>query len=1579
MYLGHVLDDVLASADPLAAVHSWKQRNAVQRTAHWHTAWGALQTWNLDDVDEHPPIDEHDAREDTPVEEAAVVAPIAPVPAPRPMPAPAPPAPPRAPTRLREPPPPPQRPALSAAEARAVFERRLEVGGWFVGALFAVGGSLWATNLFWGDIPAMVRPIVVAAGLVLFAAAFVAMGGLLSARHRESVAGDVFSVVGRLIGVAATVPLASLRDQPLLIELVVDVVVLAALAATWRAADTRRRPAWSSTGWTIAVAGLAIVAQAHATEPLGLAAVVATLLVVRAALSSGTAAALSNNATWMDDLVVVSAGALAVLRGIGGGHAGTPELMLVVVAGLELVGRYAGQRPDGFAAATTVRRIFLVGAVIALAVVLSSTRAPWMDAVAWGFVAVALFRPRHLGLPRIFYLFSVLAGAMAAATSTQVLAPWLLPPIDDASWATVFIAFVGVCTTRLRRTAEGTDAVATVLLWTTCSIVALSQLGHQHGMLDVVGAVPLVVAAALWATDHRARTSAAFNLGTVLAGLLPVVVVIDALLPDPLHAMALATVLSTFAVGVHLVYRQRRLPLLPLSSAATAWLVGAAVCAALTAVTLASSMSMSTWFSATSSSSWKFAVVCAIALVVLAELSRQLVLAVAASAVVVVLAATAVHVGAEVPLWWSGNAVLAVVVALAFLPRLPVRAVRAVVSGWAPQGRARHARAWAAVVVVSVAAVALALVRVFSLDTAVPIWASLLSTTLIAVALAVRHPTSRQSALALAVFIAAGAEAGATVARVVEARTAGLLATGPLLPACAGLGVLLAAWIVAALVVVARAVPLPLHTSVTAQAPWQTPVFLRLFRRHAHVVVVTEWWQVAAAGGLVGTIVATCGALTLPATEHVLLALALILVVGGGVALTLSISRVAPLLTATGVSGVLLAPFALAQWALVVGDERSTLLFALLGLALVVAALVAARALYTRRPLPTLLIAWPPSWSLRRPALAALAAVASLVAVAGLVLHAQDLVDTARRYGPGLVVVGVAVIAAAFVALRTRRTARVATGALAVVAATGLGIDAVAHAALWIPRSHGVSQAVLALTLVGVLLLTQRRRGRALLWRVRLGWPRVVRAHLRNVLSTAVVVVGAAAMWFAGVDAPHLAALAWVVVGAAWCALAIASPTVSTATIGVGGLAVAAAGAAALVVEVRGHAALGLQNAPVLVCAAMVALSIMQRFAKRAWRSAVVRSWHPMLDVEPLARAATEAAQRLVLVATIPLVLASSFDGTPSSAGLLATWLGFAVVVVVTSTMAFEEELTWPAALAQGMALSIYVDIRRRTPWLDDVGGIDAIACLVGAAALLAVSVLARRRQGGASTARAAEFYALTLPVVAAGFGDSHAVRAVICLVGGGLYAVLARHRRRPFHELACGVAFVAAAMLALAAQGSDDVVLYLLPGSVVATYLGRRHRRLLGSTGRLLSLWCHVPVDVAAAWSALQQEDFGSFALAIVVVTVGVGYAIKVRDRRALIAASVAAAVLVLGRLLLLGLDNAALGTLLLAGLGIAVLAAMTIFTLRRDAATAAVHQATRGMQSWDDDERTPADVPETPAKNAAENKQAPGVEPGA
>jgi hypothetical protein len=181
---------------------------------------------------------------------------------------------------------------------------------------------------------------------------------------------------------------------------------------------------------------------------------------------------------------------------------------------------------------------------------------------------------------------------------------------------------------------------------------------------------------------------------------------------------------------------------------------------------------------------------------------------------------------------------------------------------------------------------------------------------------------------------------------------------------------------------------------------------------------------------------------------------------------------------------------------------------------------------------------------------------------------------------------------------------------------------------------------------------------------------------------------------------------------------------------------------------------------------------------------------------------------------------------------------------------------------------------------------------------------------------------------------------------------VLTGTRKRVRYEVAAGAMFLVATELALRMQRVEDPVLYLLPVAVVATFLARRHRARFGALGRVLALFCHVPLYCTAAWSALSQRTFGAFALGILVVTGGVAYAMFSRDRRALYAAAVAGAVLVIGRLVIAGLDNALFGTLLLVGCGVVLLGGMTLFTIRRDTAAHALKRAGERLTAWGDDD---------------------------
>lgn len=333
-------------------------------------------------------------------------------------------------------------------------------------------------------------------------------------------------------------------------------------------------------------------------------------------------------------------------------------------------------------------------------------------------------------------------------------------------------------------------------------------------------------------------------------------------------------------------------------------------------------------------------------------------------------------------------------------------------------------------------------------------------------------------------------------------------------------------------------------------------------------------------------------------------------------------------------------------------------------------------------------------------------------------------------------------------------------------------------------------------------------------------------------------------------------------------------------------------------------------------------------------------------------RGATEVLAGLALVGS---AAAAVLDAQPAAASLAATWLALGVAVIFFSRVAVDREQTLVAAFAQGAALAIYVDLRRRTPWLDDVPAVDSIVLLGLAAALLALRALPRFSARRSAVGRAAEVYAATLPLVAAAMGESEGARALVLVAGGGVYAVLARSRRLPRYEVLCGAALVVAAMLGLAHAGARAPELYLMPLAFVGTFLARRHRRAFGAPGRWLAVAAHVPLYCAAAWSALRTETFGAFALGVAVATLGVVYALRARDRRSLYAAASAALVLVVGRLVLAGLENALLGTLLLATTGVGLLAGMTVFTIRRDAAARALRDATVRLRGWDDGDEAP------------------------
>jgi hypothetical protein len=1426
-----------------------------------------------------------------------------------------------APVRRPRPPPRPPRPVLTSAEARAQFERRLEIGGWFTGALFAVGGSLWATNLFWSDIPAALRPVVVGVGLAAFAAAFMAVGAMLAKRHPDSLAGHVLGLVGRLIGVSSTIPLAMLRLENPVLWLPTTAVILgglgAALRFTRRDDDARARPAG------LAFLGGFVLATLAPTSPwLALPIAAAALLVARAGVSARTLPALAGARTFVDDIGGVGVGiagafsALLYAREAFGFAPYAAWFAVLLVATLELIARLVEQRPIVFGVRPFTRWALALWS-LGTAFNVGAEDTPLAAVGALVFVAVAFHAPRALGLPRPFSLVGVVAIAAAAAAATH-----LLPLSGDTREAVAVVA--GLATLfaltghHRRGTPDAGERVASTLVFLVAAGIALFVDDDAGRVLATT------IVALCFLTDRRVERSVPYGFLAVAVGLVPVGLAAH-LGFDKAVMPITSVVLVVVALALHQLGRaDPRRPLLALGTAATWWTVAIGAVAAF----MAPEQTTALVTTAT----------CASGLLLLLERSRHVVLGLAAFALWAVVVAVVARDALALASLRPAFAMAAVVVALvAFSPHHAMGHTRALQPGWQPLGRGRLARSWAASLVATTLVVTLLALRLPMIPgesdlasrgaTALLVLSSLL--------VAARRPGRGALAVVIAALVVAGADVGLMFG----------LAPTPVL--AMGLGGGLVGLAAAAIVVVVR------------QRRLQTGIFARGWRRRCPPVAAlpTLWGTVVGAiGG--ADLLALAGMADVPDFDAAMWFLAAVCALAAAQAFALFAGRAVSPLVGVGVLGLAAACLTLAARALAAGAELPTLGATLAAVVVAVLALLASRALYRHREVPVWLEAWPSSSSLRRPGLLILAMLAATLAVTGFALQAGAAHALASRYGPGLVIVALAVAAGAVVGWRVRRTVSVALLGAGVVGLVGAGIDGVAHAAHWVPKSFGDSQALVAIALVGALVVLDRDGGRALLVRLTLGWPRRVRARLGDVLAVVVPLLAGLATLLAVREAPRAHELAVLLAGVALTGLATVRPGEGTARLGAAGVVLAGAGVAAAVGRVVFGQSFALQAAtlPTVALGGLLAALIVQRWALRLWNTAAMRTFHArrlagddalLSRCGRAMRGAVEGQGLLLLAIVVAIAVAADRQTAPLA--LWSTWFTAALAVVLTSRMAVDGAQTWPAALGQGMALFIYVDIRRRTPWLDGVAGIDAVACLGAALVFLLIAVASRRQPKGAGIARAAEIYAVTLPVIAAGLGDSDAGRAMICLVGGGLYALLSRVRRQPALEFAAGVALVAATTLALSAQHVDDATLYLLPVAFVGTFLARRHRARLGTVGRSLAVWCHVPLYVASAWSALRTETFAAFALGVIITIAGVIYSIRAKDRRSLYAAAAAAVVLVVGRLVLLGLDNALLGTVLLAGAGVLLLTGMTVFTIRRDAAADTVKRATAGLDDWD------------------------------
>ncbi|MBI5495492.1 MAG: hypothetical protein HY904_10750 [Deltaproteobacteria bacterium] len=472
-----------------------------------------------------------------------------------------------------------------------------------------------------------------------------------------------------------------------------------------------------------------------------------------------------------------------------------------------------------------------------------------------------------------------------------------------------------------------------------------------------------------------------------------------------------------------------------------------------------------------------------------------------------------------------------------------------------------------------------------------------------------------------------------------------------------------------------------------------------------------------------------------------------------------------------------------------------------------------------------------------------------------------------------------------------------------------------------------------------------------------------VRAARRLVVRVGVPLHGAGARWmrvalagaalassavtpFIGQVSPD-DTLAMVLAGVAGMVTLVGLPRPVTAVYATAGLVVAAGAVAdALAAAMLGAPRLSVATLPAFLAGGLAACVAVQGVALHA-----ARHQRPAW-VGGTAGVLRRSAHALGLGLLLAVVGGTLLQPGPAVVTLVATWTGLGFAMVLCSRMAVAGRQTLVGALAHGAVLAIYVDLRRRTSWLDGIPAVDSWASLGAAVVFMLLRSWKRLVSDAAPLARAAELYASTLPIMAATLAPSRGGSALVLLGSGALYGVMARTRHHPAYELAAGAALLAGTTLGLLVLDVKDLTLFLMPFALVGTFLARRHRRRFGTAGRYLAVAAQVPVYVTGALSALDDGTMLAFAVAIVSCSVGVVYAFRARDRRSLYAAVAAATVLVCGRLFVLGTENRPIGVVLLVGLGLVFLGGMTAWTLRREQAYRAIRDATDTLRAWDGDD---------------------------
>jgi hypothetical protein len=316
----------------------------------------------------------------------------------------------------------------------------------------------------------------------------------------------------------------------------------------------------------------------------------------------------------------------------------------------------------------------------------------------------------------------------------------------------------------------------------------------------------------------------------------------------------------------------------------------------------------------------------------------------------------------------------------------------------------------------------------------------------------------------------------------------------------------------------------------------------------------------------------------------------------------------------------------------------------------------------------------------------------------------------------------------------------------------------------------------------------------------------------------------------------------------------------------------------------------------------------------------------------------------LAAIALFSLPDATALDRVATHAVLIASLVHAVLAARRTDRTRF-------AILAELVLALMWIELKRRTPFLASAKDADACAMIAGAFFFTGVYTLARR--GGAARAfeRSSRVTALVLPALAALTAHRALAwdTAAFALACSAAYAVIARAEISKWAGPLAAVAFNISVLIAWTKIGIPDPQLYALPIAASLLVLGHVYKDDLSPEQTALLRFVALGGVYLASLVSILAFDVPSHALVMACISVaGAVVGVLLRIRSYLFMGAAFLVIDLATSMVRFGLEGQNETTIVLTALGLAIIGAMILFSFHRAAILDRARKVLGAVETW-------------------------------